>query len=236
MVHYNRQIYTMKLCASSSLVAFLFLTLPLFSIAQQAPSKHNRTKSTDTEAVKDTTPQPKKGEEPAFKRWYYGGNVGLNFVNGMVLADISPQVGYRVTERFMVGGGIIGQPIFGAIPYTNYYNQRKNAEIFGGSFGADVFLRYDLIWGIFAQAETQYIYRRLPTSVDPVNGKVGYLTGTIPYALLGPGAHLNAGPIRLNVMVLYDFLYNDKTGGAYPNPLELNASPIVIRGGIGFGF
>ncbi|MEY4926350.1 MAG: hypothetical protein RI894_786, partial [Bacteroidota bacterium] len=191
----------MKLDTSRKIALFLLLTLPLFSIAQQNPPKHIRTKSSDTEAVQDSTPKPKKDDEPAFKRWYYGGNLGLSFYNSLILADISPQIGYRLTEKFMVGGGIIGQPIFGTIPYTNYNGQRGRADVFGGSFGADLFLRYDLIWGIFAQAEGQYIYRRLASTVDPSNGKIGYLSGTIPYALLGPGAHLNAGAVRLNVMV-----------------------------------
>ena len=52
-----------------------------------------------------TTTKPPKERKPFKDRIYFGGNLGLQFGNQTYI-DISPLIGYKVTEKFSAGFGV----------------------------------------------------------------------------------------------------------------------------------
>lgn len=96
--------------------------------------------------------QDKKNEkEVPRSRIVLGGGLGLQFGN-ITLIDISPIVGYKVTERFLVGLG-----------FTYQYYRHKYQDPFldinyeTNIYGGSVFARYYVWKDLFGQAEYQYL-------------------------------------------------------------------------------
>jgi len=80
-------------------------------------------------------------------RLTYGGNFGLTFAS-VTYVDISPMVGYRVTDRLTPGVGIT---------YT-YYREKYNNLVYQTSFyGGRVFTRYNLFPNIFVHGELEFL-------------------------------------------------------------------------------
>ena len=80
-------------------------------------------------------------------RLYIGGNLGLMF-GSTTLIELSPQVGYRLTERFIPGLGI-------TYIYQNYrYNNiRYENSVYGGS----IFSKYFLTEKLFGHVEYEML-------------------------------------------------------------------------------
>lgn len=79
-------------------------------------------------------------------RLFFGGGLGLQF-GTLTLIDISPVVGYRVTEKFETGIGLT----YKYYKYKDYYyvGGDLKTNIFGGS----LFARYHIFENIFAHVE-----------------------------------------------------------------------------------
>ncbi len=219
------------------IVLFLnLLLLPFLAVAQKDAPRHirggeNKTETTTTVSPKDSTKQKKQADQE-FNRWYYGGNIWFGGSNGFFQMDISPQVGYRITQRFMVGAGILFQPVFGNFNLIkNNSPQLVKQNVMFGRFGGDVFSRFQVLDWLFVHGEYQYVEFGVPTGYFQADNKTPDLKFTpVPSALLGAGAYTNAGPVRLQIMALYNFLYDSK------NLYDINGGPIVLRGGVGIGF
>src|SRR4051794_29022284 len=86
------------------------------------------------------SPQPfteeeesKKGFDPS--RLFFGGNFGLTF-GDFTFINVSPQVGYRLTEKFSIGTGV--NFIYQSSKYTyaaNTYDKSEYAYVGLGVFG-----------------------------------------------------------------------------------------------------
>ena len=92
-----------------------------------------------------------KATRPLKDRIYIGGNAGMQF-GDVLLIDISPMVGYRVTDRFSTGVGV----------RYMYVDQRRMTyyepdHIYGGS----LFARMDVYQGLFAYSEFEVLNRRI---------------------------------------------------------------------------
>lgn len=158
-----------------------------------------------------------KDKEPkSFKdKLYYGGNVALQFGSSAggnyTFIEVSPLVGYRVTEKYSVGVGVNN------VYYSNLYG---SFYVYGGR----VFNRYLITDNIFAHAE--YLNLNFPVHLS---GRKWY-----PRALLGAGYRYQiGGNVSLYAIALYDLLYptySTSTAG-YPY-----GSPWDIRIGFGIGF
>ena len=195
--------------------------------ASPSLTKQNAEVADPTQAA----PASSKAATPDFNRWYYGGNVWFAAQNNVFQLDLSPQVGYRLTPKFMLGAGVVLQPAFGRFnllsPVTG---QLKATDVTFGTYGGNVFSRYELLPWLFAHGEMQYLERSFPTGYLNDKNQPDLVHGSIPAGMLGLGSYLNVGPVRINVMALYNFLYDPY------NQFDLNRSPIVLRGGVGFGF
>lgn len=78
-----------------------------------------------------------------------GGNVSAQFGNATFI-EISPLVGYRITEDLTSGVGFTYQYLSENYNVYNFYDYKATV------MGARIFSQYDLIFGIFAHAEYEY--------------------------------------------------------------------------------
>lgn len=166
------------------------------------------------QAQDDGTAPPRPGRaprEPWYDRLVYGGNLGLQFGN-YTLVDISPIVGYKVTDRLVPAVGITYQYI--NIRFSN--NQRYINTIYGYSG----ILRYYIMDNLFAHGEvTQLNGQWLPWQ----QSERYWITGV----LVGGGYRQNfGGNFGASITALWNL--NPTPEWPYRNP--------IIRAGIGVGF
>jgi hypothetical protein len=100
-------------------------------------------------------------KRPTFKdKLFFGGGLGLQFGN-ITFIDVSPQIGYKLTERIHPGIGFT---------YSYYKNNYYTPSINYSSYAVSGFVRFFIFEGLFAQAEAEYL-----------NTKVFYITGPSTY-------------------------------------------------------
>ena len=155
-----------------------------------------------------------KPEIPLKDRIFFGGSFGLGF-GTYTYINISPLIGYKLSPRFSVAGGIIYQ-------YTNdkYYDYSYN------TYGARAMGIAKIYGPIFAQLEYEYLnYQAYNIYGEEYRNNYNSVFG-------GGGI---AQPISNNVyftaVVLYNFTYNENS--YYSQPY---GSPWVFRVGITAGF
>ena len=86
-------------------------------------------------------------KEPWTKRIFVGGNLGLQF-GTITLVDISPHVGYWITDKLAGGMGFT---------YQYYKDRRYIPEYSTDVYGARVFGRYYFIENFFGHAEYEWL-------------------------------------------------------------------------------
>lgn len=141
---------------------------------------------------------------------YIGGNLGLGF-GDITYVDVSPIVGYRITERFSSGAGL-----------TYLYFKDTRFDYQASTIGWSIFSRYNLSEQIFLHAEFQrQTYTAKSISLDVESQRV-----SVPYLLLGGGYIQPMGAnSALFVSILYDVI--EDPNSLYQNP--------IIRAGVTFG-
>jgi hypothetical protein len=88
---------------------------------------------------------PKK---ESFKdKLFFGGGLGLQF-GQVTLIDVSPIIGYKLTNRLQPGIGL-------TYSYCNY--KTNNIPIEYSTYGGNVFTRFFLFDNIFAHVEAEYL-------------------------------------------------------------------------------
>lgn len=142
----------------------------------------------------------------------FGGNLGLQFGNP-TLIDVSPQIGYRVTERFVPGIGV---------KYSYYkfkddfFNESYDTDVYGGS----IWSKYYFTENLLGYAEYEIINLEVYefNALRRIN---------IESVFVGGGYHQ---PISesFGVQLLVLFNLNESQYKIYDNP--------IIRVGFGFGF
>jgi len=164
-------------------------------------------------------------EEP--KRWFVGGNIGLQF-GYVTLIDVSPIVGYMITDRFAVGTGAsykyyrIREYFF-----DSYQNQWKRFQ--SHIYGGPLFARYYIAKQFFAQ--TEYEYLRFRNEVYVQNTSVQkydreYQHVNVHSMFVGGGYRQFFGSGNaFEIMLLWNL--NETPDSPYNNP--------VIRMGVAIG-
>lgn len=195
-----------------------FLTITLLISAFSAFSQEEEPREQEKPAFFE---QPK----PAWKdKLRYGGNFWLGFF-GAFYIDISPMVGYEVSDK----GTVVG---LGAnLIYQGGFNG-------GGNFvyGPKLFVRQPLFKSIFAHAEYEMInanakqfYSYIPDSTNPLAGEKKKWEGA---PLIGAGIYTGRQGQRGGYLaVMYNLGYPNR-GFISPQGLFVSNSPIVIRYGI----
>jgi hypothetical protein len=213
---------------SEKTLVFLFLFfLSLVPLAVSAQDNENPEETVaDSENKKKETKKdnPMSGL-PLSQRLTFGGDFGLSFGNASTLINISPLIGYRITEKLTAGGGFTYLYVRGRIPgtvavVTNTYQ----------TYGARVFGRYNVTESFFAHTEFEYL------NVPYRNNRNGAEMRTwLPMAWVGGGYRIPFGErSAFLIYAAYNLLHSQSylraDGIAYsPYP-----SAIVIRTGFAF--
>jgi hypothetical protein len=158
-----------------------------------------------TEPAREELSEGKKGFDP--QRLFFGGNFGLTF-GDFTFINISPQVGYRLTEQFSVGTQINFIYQSSKITYgPNFYDKSEYAYVGLGIFGRFNPVRFLLI---NIQPEMNYIWGNTKY-VSPGNTYEVKQEGKfIPSVLAGAGAIFpTGGRGALIAMIQYDLVQND---------------------------
>lgn len=149
-------------------------------------------------------------------RIYFGGGGGLNASSNQTNISVFPQVGYKVTNNYSAGVGIIYQYVRLGSPINKSLS----------NYGWSVFNRFNITRRFFAYGE----FERLSFEFFTAGGfeqkdRAGY------NSLLFGGGYTEqlGGRASFSMMALYNVLYdaNDET-----QPYN---SPWVIRAGFGLG-
>lgn len=141
-------------------------------------------------------------EQPQ-NRIVVGGGLGLQF-GTITLIDVSPTIGYKVTEKFIPGIGI---------NYQYYKDTRFEPDYETNIFGGSVFARYYLWENLFAHAEYQKLsYEQL---LWPSNEKQRV---TVDSYLVGGGYRQWIGRnFAATIVVLFNL--NETIDSPYSNPI-----------------
>ena len=176
-------------------IIFVLLVAPVFVSAQKEPS----------------------GSSSFDSRIFTGGYFGLQF-GTYTLVELSPIVGYKVTDKFTPGISITYIYEKFKDPY-NYY-PTYTTSIYGGS----VFMRYYVIPTLFAHVECQVLNLDVP---DYINGYYdSYHRANVTGIFIGGGYREPIGErSSFNILLLYDI--NQDPFSPYQNP--------IIKVGLGIG-
>lgn len=136
-------------------------------------------------------------EASVLDRIYFGGGLGFSSSNTATFITLSPIVGYMITPQLSAGVGVQYQYI------KNKFNDRSS-NVYGGS----LFTRYN-ISQFFLQAE----YNLLNVEYLQDNGSV---RENFDRLLLGGGISQPLGKARLNILGMYDLIYEEN--GPFASP------------------
>jgi len=166
--------------------------------------------------------QPREKKKAfAKERFYLGGNFGLWFGTTTYI-ELSPLLGYKITERWHVGLGLTYIYFKGTF-LDQYYNVYSiNTSVYGGR----MLTRFYIMENLFAHAEYEVLYLEAPV-YDINTGSYVTQRKSVPGFLVGGGYSQKMGArSAFYIMVLYNLIY-DPYYSPYTNP--------VVRMGFRFG-
>jgi hypothetical protein len=159
-------------------------------------------------------PKPKP-QSDFWERIYFGGNFGLNFGTNFTVVEVSPIIGYKITEELSAGIGITYIYYKEKIPA---YNFTYETSIYGGN----IFARYFFVENLFAHVEPGALNLDVPAPFYPYTLSREWVANFF----VGGGYRAEIGSnSSLLFMLLYDVI--DDPNSPYQNP--------VIRVGFGIG-
>lgn len=157
-----------------------------------------------------------------WKNFYFGGDFGLSVGGKQIFVNVSPLIGFKLSDKFSIGGGSIFQYLRTQvilIDPTQGVNIKQTAQtlIYGGRGFTRLFLHKKF----FAQGDFELINVQLPTTDG------SKIRNWVPGAWAGAGYNFDIGRgMGLNLILSYNFLYKD---GKSPY-----TSPLDVRVGIQF--
>lgn len=148
-------------------------------------------------------------DKPLRERLFFGGNLGLQFGSATYI-DVSPLVGYRITEKLSAGIGAT---------YI-YYNVKESISYYGyetSIYGGRVFGRYSFMENLFAHAETEVLNMEVP---EIITGSMNYklVRDNIVSVLAGGGYAQPIGERSALVMMLL-WNFTEDQYSPYENPI-----------------
>lgn len=154
---------------------------------------------------------------------YFGGNFGFGVFTDRTTTstffNVSPVVGYRFNDRFVMGPGIIYQ-------YLNFRDSYYKLNIDFNNYGAKLFARYAITESLFAHVEPELLNREYLKGYDG-NGKPYTARIDVFSFFVGGGYRQRIGErSSFDILMLYNL--NDNTYSPYSNP--------ILRVGFGVGF
>ncbi|MCC6251227.1 MAG: hypothetical protein IT238_02050 [Bacteroidia bacterium] len=144
----------------------------------------------------------------------YGGSFGAYF-GQQTYVELSPRVGYKLKERFIVGTGV-NYMYFS----VKSYGQKFVSHIYGPSF----FAQYGIISGLFAHGEFNAFNIKVYQPLPPYNAERIWI-GSAPVGLgYYSGGHFGGAYLA----ILYDLINNPYS------PYYNGGLPLVLRVGLLF--
>jgi len=158
-------------------------------------------------------------------RVFFGGNLGLQF-GDITLVDVSPMVGYRITDK--VAAGISFSYIYYHYKIYNPYSYLYE-DMSSNIYGTSIFGRYYFVENLFAHAEYEYLIYSYD-NYRPISSGGSYLKSTETVDV--PGFYLGGGyrqPVGGRTSFTITILYNvmESPYSPYSNP--------IIRAGVSVG-
>lgn len=148
-------------------------------------------------------------------RIVFGGGLALQFGNA-TLIDISPIIGYKLTDRLIIGTGLTYK-----YNYIKDYYYAPATNYQSNTFGGSIWGRYYVLENFFAHTEVEQLHTSY--SLTPNGGSEAI---DITSVLIGGGYRQRISQrVSFNIMVLYNL--NDSPFSPYSNP--------IIRAGINVG-
>jgi hypothetical protein len=161
------------------------------------------------------------------RRWFVGGNLGL-MIGNVTLIDVSPFVGYMLSERFAIGTGATYK-YYRIKNYHFDYYQNQYYHFRSHIFGGPVFARYYISRDFFAHSEYEFLRFRNEIYVDnPSDRRYDrqYVTENVHSMFVGGGYRQRFGSGNaFEIMLLWNL--NETLNSPYENP--------VIRMGFAIG-
>ena len=151
---------------------------------------------------------------PVRERIVTGGGMGLGFGSAQDFVSVSPIIGYRLTQKLMAGVNL-------TYMYVNY----KFIDVKVNNYGFGPFTRFTVYRNIFLQAEYEHLNYEFPIAGTRETARQGFNSFLAGGGFIQPIGR-NAG---LYFMALYNFSYTPMKASPYD-------SPLVLRGGLTFGF
>jgi len=153
--------------------------------------------------------QDERSEVPFKDRIFIGGNLGLQFGSATYI-DISPLVGYKITEKLQAGIGVTY--IYYKVKDT-YYNYAYETSIYGGR----LFSRYYFLDNVFGHGELEVLNMEVPQDIAGT-GNFDYVRDNITSVMVGGGY---AQPIGSNAALVLMVLWNltEEQYSPYQNPI-----------------
>lgn len=143
--------------------------------------------------------------EGFWDRVYTGGGIGLQF-GSQTYVNISPLIGYRLTEKFSVG-------LSGTYLYYKYKDYNPIYSYSSNTYGGSVFSRYLIFENLFAHVEYEILRLQVRDNVSRLLGK-----RDITSVLVGAGYRQMLGErSSINLMILYNL--NETAYSPYQNPI-----------------
>ncbi len=138
-------------------------------------------------------------------RVYTGGGIGLQF-GSQTFVNISPLVGYRLTEKLSVG-------LSATYIYYRYKNPNPAFSYSSNIYGGSVFSRYLIFENLFAHVEYEVLRLEARDNVSRLLG-----TKDVTSILVGGGYRQMLGDrSSINLILLYNL--NETTYSPYQNPI-----------------
>lgn len=179
---------------STSVKSFFLIPLLLFLFATTGFAQYQ---NLGKKGPKEQRPNP----------WFVGGMIGGSFSSGGGSFEISPMVGYKITEDFHVGSRV-------TYIYSKYNSTSYN------DYGGSLFARHRFLKMLFAHVEYEVL------SVDYSNYGGEKYRMTISSLFVGGGLYQSMGGRGFaTIAILYNVLETEYS--PYTNP--------VIRIGFGVG-
>ncbi|OLY93728.1 hypothetical protein SAMN05444008_11453 [Cnuella takakiae] len=140
-------------------------------------------------------------DEPMQNRWFTGGNFGLSF-GTYTFVNISPQIGYRFTDKVAAGGGVNFQYISDRTRVNGETVYRTNR----GVGGLNVFGRFYPVpqFMVQVQPEANYVWGKDKDFIN--NQEFRFDPRVVPSLLLGGGLVLPTGRNALIISAFYDVI------------------------------
>lgn len=154
-----------------------------------------------------TTPQShiNAPRDNFWDRVYTGGGIGLQF-GSQTFINVSPLIGYRLTEKFSVG-------LSATYLYYRYKDYNPAYSFSSNTYGGSVFSRYLIFENLFAHVEYEVLRLEARDNVSRLLG-----TKDITSVLVGGGYRQMLGDrSSINLMLLYNL--NETTYSPYQNPI-----------------